>query len=104
MNDEQLEQIFSELQDANCPSEMSDVLSPHSHDDLNAVYEDFLGQYGQGLAFGALERSEWLCGNLIINANQPSICFLRAVLDVVRRVIYDRQVDSAAEAATGHLN
>jgi hypothetical protein len=60
----------------------------------DAVYEDFLVQYGQELALGALERSEWLCGNLIINANQPSICFLRTALNVMRGEIKGRDGSS----------
>jgi hypothetical protein len=95
MNEHELDQIFDQLLEANCPCEMSDLLSPLSNDDLNAVYEDFLVQYSQELALGALERSEWFCGNLIINANQPSICFTRTALDVMRHEIETRKIAAA---------
>lgn len=102
MNDQQLEQVFDELQDANCPCEMLDVLSPLPDDDLQEVYEDFLVQYGQELALGALERSEWVCDNLIINANQPSICFLKTALNEIRREIEKRK--AMAQPAIRILN
>jgi hypothetical protein len=104
MDEQRLEPIFNELLDADCPCEMSDVLSPLSDDDLRAVYEDFFVQYGQELALGALERSEWLCGNLIVNANQPSICFLRTVLDVVRGEIERRKTTANVDLAAGLPN
>ncbi|MGJ5813699.1 hypothetical protein [Paludibaculum fermentans] len=91
MTDEQLDRIFASLQDANCPFEMNVVLSPLSDDDLQATYANLLVQYGQELALGALERSEWPCGNLIVNANQASICFVNTVLDAVRSEIRCRK-------------
>lgn len=48
-------------------------------------------QYGQELALGALERSEWVCGALIINANQDSLCFVRTTLDAVRDEMEQRK-------------
>jgi hypothetical protein len=98
MDEQRLEQVFNELLDANCPCEMSDLLSPLSDDDLQAVYEDFLVQYAQELAVGALERSDWFCGNLVINANQPPICFLRTALDLMRDEIKKRKIAAAGHA------
>jgi len=103
MDEQRLDQIFDELLEANCPCEMSDLLTPLSHHDLKAVYEDFLIQYSQELALGALERSEWLCGNLIINANQPSICFLRTALDAVL-IEMDRRKATLPTERCGILN
>jgi hypothetical protein len=103
MNERELDRIFDQLLEADCPTEMSDLLTPLSNDDLDAIYEDFLVQYSQELAVGALERSEWLCGNLIINANQPSICFARTVLDLVRGDIEKRK-SAAVLAVTGVVN
>ncbi len=104
MTDKQLHTVYSALQDANCPCEMSEVLSPLPDDDLDAVYEDLLVQYGRELALGALERSEWACGNLIVNANQPSICFVRTALEVIRTEIEERKAKAAAEPAARILN
>lgn len=103
MTEEQLEIIQDQLAAANCSYEMSDVLSPLSNDQLQDVHEDLLDQYGQELALGALERSEWLCGNLIINANHPSICFTRTALDAVGAEIEERKA-MAAHIATGIPN
>lgn len=100
MNEKELEQIFNALQNANCPCEMSDVLSPLSYDELLAVEDDLFDHYGQELALGALERSEWLCGNLIVNANQPSICFLRTALDAIRVEIERRRAAMEAKPRT----
>ncbi len=91
MNEQKRDQIFDQFLEANCPCEMSDVLSPLPDDDLQAVHEDILDQYGLELAFGALERSAWFCGNLIVNANQEAICFFQTALDVVRSEIGKRQ-------------
>jgi hypothetical protein len=60
-------------------------------------------QWTNNNTLGALERSEWLWGNLIINANQPSICFLRTVLDVMRHEIETRKI-AAAEPVAEVLN
>jgi hypothetical protein len=78
---------------------MSAVLSPLYDDDLQEVYEDIIDQYGQELAFGALERSEWLCGVFMINANQPSICQLRTVLDAIRSEVDKRKMMLAVDLA-----
>jgi hypothetical protein len=79
------------------------LLSPLSHDDLEAVYEDILAQYSQELALGALERSEWLCGAFFINANQGPICYLETALDVVGAEMSKRKAMMAGPA-TGLLN
>jgi hypothetical protein len=82
--EDRLEQIFNDLLDANCICEMSDVLTPLTKSELDAAYKDFLIQYSQELALGVLERSDWICGVLLVNANQPSICFCRMALDAIR--------------------
>ena len=97
MDEQRLDRIFDGLLEANRPCEMSDVLSPLPDDDLQTAYEDFLVQYSQELALGALERSEWFCGNLIINANQPSICFMQTALDAIRGEIEKRKAAVVAE-------
>jgi hypothetical protein len=99
MTEQQLENIRNELIAAESLCKMSAVLSPLSEDDLQEVYEDILDEYGEELAFGALERSEWLCGVFIINANQPSICQLRAVLDVIRSKFEKRKTMLAVDLA-----
>jgi hypothetical protein len=103
MTTQQLDEIFDALEDVTCPSEMGIVLLPLSYDDLLAVEDDLFDQYSQELALGALERSEWLCGNLIINANQPSICLTRTALGAIRGEIEARKA-MAARIATGILN
>ena len=91
ISEERLEQIFNNLVEADCICEMSAVLTTLADAELEAVYEDCLEQYGQELALGALERSEWVCGTLIVNANQPSICFSQTALDAVRNEIEQRE-------------
>lgn len=91
MNEQQLEGLFNALKEADCSSEMSDVLSPLSEADLDSVHDEFLDQYGLELALGALERSAWRCGNLIINANQPSICFFGTALEAIREKKRERK-------------
>ena len=92
MNDQRLEQIANELLETDCTCEMNDVLKPLSIDDLKATYDDFMDQYGHELAFGAFQRSEWIGGNLIINANQPSICFVHTALEAIRAEMERRKV------------
>jgi len=104
MTDEQLDKLFDALLDANCLCEMSDLLSPLSDDDIHAVHEEFLFQYGQELASGALERSEWTGGNILISANQPPICFLRTALDAVRKLMDGRKGDGGDWHVPGTLN
>jgi hypothetical protein len=104
MDEQELDQIFDQLLEANCVCELNDVLSPLSYDDLEAVYEDFFVQFSQELALGALERSEWLCGNLTINANQASVSFLRTALDVVRGETERRKARATDASATGLPN
>jgi hypothetical protein len=102
MTKKQIARLFDELQDADCTCEMSDLLSPLSYDDLQTAHEDLLDQFGHELAMGALEQSGWLCGNLLINANQGSVSFLGMVLDVVRAEMNGRK--AMAEPANGLLN
>lgn len=104
MTDERINCIHDELAAAERPCEMSIVLSSLSDDDLRSVHDDFLDQYGQELAMGALERSDWLYGTFVINANQPSISFVRTALDAVRTKMKDRKVMMAAEVGTEFLN
>jgi hypothetical protein len=104
MTDEQLEQTFNELLDADCPCEMGDLLSPLSKDDLESIHEHLLDQFGQELCDGALERSDWLCGAFIINANQGPICFLETALGVVRAEIERRKATAGGDLAAGLPN
>ena len=104
MDEQRLENIFHELLDADCPCEMSDLLSPLSDDDLDSIHENLLDQFGQELCDGALERSDWLCGAFIIAANQGPISFLEAALDVVRNEMEKRRTTAAAEITSGILN
>jgi hypothetical protein len=90
--EERLDQIFQELMDTDCVCEMSAVLTPLPDCELEAAYTDFLVRYSQELALGALERSEWICENLIIIANQQSICFVRTTLDAMRNELERRKV------------
>ena len=84
MTEERFAQIYDELQRADCTCEMSALLSTLPDHELQTVLEVFLDQYGQELAAGALERSDWLCGTFIINGNQTSIYFLWAAVHVMR--------------------
>ena len=93
--EEQLERIYDDLLDAGCTCEMSAVLTVLTNDHLKATYENFLVRFGQELALGALERSEWLCGTLIINANQPAISFVRTALDAMRDEMELRRASGA---------
>jgi hypothetical protein len=83
MTEERLNQIFDDLLNAESIQGISDVLSPLSEDDLDAVSRDFMEMYSQELAIGAIECSAWLCGNLLINANQSSILFMQTVLQLI---------------------
>ena len=105
VSEERLEQIYDDLQDAGCICEMNAVLSALTKDDLEATYGDFMVQYGQELALGALERSEWVCGTLIINANQASLCFVGTALDAMRDEMEQRKaavVGGQAEAGVAN--
>ncbi len=102
--EERLNQIFQDLLDAACICEMSGLLKSLSTEEIAATYEDFLVHYAHELALGALERSEWLCGNLIINANQPSICFLRTALDGIRSEIDQRNAKIEEPLSNGLPN
>jgi hypothetical protein len=92
ITEERLDQIFENLVDADDPCGMSDVLSALSDDELGAVEESALVQFGSELAQGTLECSAWICGLLLINANQPSICFNGLVLDAVETEAKRRKV------------
>lgn len=100
ISEKRLQQIYDDLQDAGCICEMSALLSALTDEDLEATYCDFMMQYGQELALGALERSEWVCGTLIINANQASLCFVRTALDAMRAEIEQRKA-AVREGQTG---
>jgi hypothetical protein len=84
ISEKRLEQIFNSLLDADRIHKMSAVLTPLTNAELEAMYEDCLEQYGMQLALGALERSDWVCGTLVINANSASIEFNRTALDAIR--------------------
>jgi len=103
ISEESLEQIFSELLDAGCICGMSAVLTTLTDAELEGVYKDFLVQYGQELALGALERSEWFCNNLVINANQPAVYFFHTALDAIRDEI-ERRKAAVVEGPTSLPN
>jgi hypothetical protein len=94
MTEERFAQIYDELQRANCTCDMSAFLSVLPDHELQTVFEVFLDQYGQELAAGALECSDWLCGTLIINGNQSSIYFLWAAVHVMRTEMERRKAAS----------
>ena len=73
---------------------MNTMLSALPDHELKTVLEVFFDQYGQELAAGALECSDWLCGTLIINGNQPPIYFLRAAVRVMRAEMERRKAAS----------
>lgn len=94
MTEERFAQIYDELQRVDCTCEMTTVLSTLPDHELQTVFEVFLDQYGQELAAGALERSDWLCGTFIINGKQSSIYFLWAAVHVMRTQMERRQAGS----------
>jgi hypothetical protein len=84
VSEKRLDEVFDNLLETHCIHQMSGVLAPLTEDELEAVYNDFIKEFAQELALGALEQSEWMCGNLIINANQNSIRFVGSALDAIR--------------------
>ena len=94
MTEERFAQICDELQRADCTCEMTTALSTLPDHELQTVFEVFMDQYGQELATGALERSDWLCGAFVINGNQSSIYFLWAAVHVMRTEMERRKAGS----------
>lgn len=94
MTEQRFDEIFDELLDADCVCSMTAVTAALPDDEVQEAYRSFLIEYGQNLALGALEQSEWMCGTLIINANQEDIAFVRMALDALRSEIAERSIDS----------
>ena len=94
MTAERFAEIYDEFQRAECTCETTTVLSTLPDHELQTVFDVFLDQFGQELAGGALERSDWLCGTFIINGNQSSIYFLWAVVRLMKAEMGRRKAGS----------
>ena len=102
--EERLDQIFDTLVEADGFDDMGAVLSVLTDDELRDTQESAVFQFGIELAEGACERSEWLCGELVINGNQASICFHRRLLDAVKHETDRRRSDLSEPPSCGLPN
>jgi hypothetical protein len=84
VSEERIRQIYTQLRHMGCLCRIGDVLTTLTDAELETFYDDFVGLYGEVLALGALERSEWVSQTFTISANQESIHIVRTSLDAMR--------------------
>lgn len=99
---ERIDRTFNELLVAESALTRRNILSAIWDDDLQAVHDAAFEHYAYELAFGAVERSAWVCGNIIVNANQGPIRSAQTVLEAVRTEMDWRKV--VDQPATTVLN
>lgn len=62
----------------------SQILTALSDDELRVGYDNVLKQFGLELAIGSCEDSQWIDGNLVIQANEEPIHFLQVAFYAIR--------------------
>ncbi len=83
MTTQQLEQLADELLRVDI-DQPSAILSDLSDDELETAFGEILNQFGLELVIGAYEKSEWVGGKLVIDANEGPISFVQTALFAVR--------------------